>query len=166
MSRARPHHAHGASRSLVLLLLAIAALTPACQKAPRRGSWRIVPRDPQSALGKNSGSEDELRMAYGKENVVPGRVDLGAGLFSRGTILFPGDSLRHIEIVWEDSIQRRIPARVFLRGDHSVWKLPGDVTLGMSLEELERKNGRAFTLSGFGWDYEGVIISWSGGILD
>src|ERR1051325_9681450 len=121
------------ARTSVLSLLLLAVLLPACQTSPPRGSWRIVPRDPSGALGKNSGSEEELRKAYGKENVVSGSVDLGEGTFTPGTILFPGGSVRRVAVVWEDPVQHRIPARVFLRGDRSLWKLPGDVTLGMSL---------------------------------
>src|SRR5437868_3186400 len=157
---------HARAHVIRTVLLTAAILWPACQRAPARGAWRIVPRDASTALGKSSGSEEELRNAYGKGNVVPGRVDLGGGQLSQGTILFPGDSLRRVGIVWEDSIQRRIPARVVLRGERSLWKLPGEVTLGMDLEELEQRNRRPFTLSGFGWSYEGAVISWSGGSLD
>ncbi|HZI89327.1 MAG TPA: hypothetical protein VFD83_02630 [Candidatus Polarisedimenticolia bacterium] len=149
----------------VALLLLLTFVT-ACGKAPAPGEWRVVPRDASSALGKNSASEAELRTAYGDKNVTRGRVVLGEGFATEGTILFPGDTLRQIEVVWEDSTHQAIPARVFLRGDRSLWKLPRDVTLGMTLAELERRNGRPFTLSGFGWDYEGAVVSWAGGILD
>lgn len=44
--------------------------------------------------------------------------------------------------------------------------LPRDVSLGSSLGQLERINGRPFRLAGFGWDYAGVVTSWEGGALD
>ena len=150
---------------LALLVLA-AAILSGCGNGTPRGAWRIVPGDPQSALGKGSASESDLRRSYGDRNVAPGRVALGEGYASEGSVLFPEDSTRRVEVVWEDSLHRAIPSRVFLRGDRSLWKLPGDVTLGLSLADLERMNGRPFTLSGFGWDYEGVVISWAGGLLD
>src|SRR3954465_9449290 len=115
MIRARRHVA-----PLLAILLALPILIPACQKAPPRGAWRIVPRDASTALGKNSGSEEELRKAYGRENVTEGPIDRGGGRFSPGTILFPGDPLRRIEVVWQDSLHHMIPARVFLRGERSM----------------------------------------------
>jgi hypothetical protein len=40
------------------------------------------------------------------------------------------------------------------------------ISLGTNLQELERLNGRPFTLAGFGWDYAGVITDSKGGTLD
>jgi hypothetical protein len=155
-------------RSLTCLaLLALGAgLSLSCGPGPERAAWRIVPRDADNALGKRSTSESDLRSSYGASHVKPTRIELGEGESAEGTVLFPEDSLRRVEIVWQEPVGRRIPARVVLRGSRSVWKLPGDVTLGMTLAELERRNGRPFALSGFGWDYEGVVTSWSGGVLD
>jgi hypothetical protein len=42
----------------------------------------------------------------------------------------------------------------------------GGISLGTTLQELERLNGRPFKLAGFGWDYSGVVIDWAGGSLD
>ena len=39
------------------------------------------------------------------------------------------------------------------------------MTLGTRLGRLTQLNGRPFTLSGFGWDYAGTVISWNGGRL-
>jgi hypothetical protein len=151
--------------TLPAFLLLAASLLPGCNKVPG-GTWLIRPRDSGNVLGKNTGAESDLVKTYGQKNVATGRIELGEGEATTGTILFPGDPLRRLSIVWEDSLHRANPARIILRGSRSLWKLPGDVTLGMSLAELERRNGKPITLSGFGWDYEGVVISWSGGSLD
>jgi hypothetical protein len=37
--------------------------------------------------------------------------------------------------------------------------------MGTTLKDLERLNGRAFTLAGFAWDREGMVTSWEGGKL-
>jgi hypothetical protein len=39
------------------------------------------------------------------------------------------------------------------------------VSLGTSLRDLERTNGRPFVLTGFGWDYGGGVVDWRGGAL-
>jgi hypothetical protein len=81
-------------------------------------------------------------------------------------VLYPSDSLRRAEILWQDTVARRRPTRVILRGSRSQWQVGPGISLGSSLEELERLNGRPFTLAGFGWDYAGVITDWKGGALD
>ena len=37
---------------------------------------------------------------------------------------------------------------------------------GAGIPEIERANGKPFTLAGFHWDYEGTVTSWEGGALD
>jgi hypothetical protein len=94
------------------------------------------------------------------------RIELGEGETTPGTVLFPEDSLRHAEIVWQDTVSRSRPARLILRGSRSAWTVGPGISLGTSLQELERMNGRPFTLAGFGWDYAGVVTQWGGGALD
>jgi hypothetical protein len=105
-------------------------------------------------------------MAYGPPNVRQAQIQLGEGETAPGTVLFPDDSLKRIEILWQDVPRRRFPSRAILRGSKSVWKLPRGISLGTSLRELEGMNGSPFTLAGFAWDYEGVVFSWAGGALD
>jgi hypothetical protein len=102
---------------------------------------------------------------YGSENVKQERIDIGEGETVPGTVLFPGDSTRRLEIIWSDSTGRRLPQRLILRGDSTRWSVAEGITLGTTLEELERLNGRPFTLAGFGWDYSGVVTDWRGGRL-
>jgi hypothetical protein len=45
-----------------------------------------------------------------------------------------------------------------------VWHLGNGLSLGSSLDQLERWNGRPFTFSGFDWDYGGNC-SFEGGRL-
>jgi hypothetical protein len=110
-------------------------------------------------------SEEELRQHYGPAAVESTRIDIGEGETAAGTVLYPADSLRRAEIVWQDSVNRRRPARLILRGERTQWKLNRGISLGTNLQELERLNGRPFTLAGFGWDYAGVITDWKGGAL-
>jgi hypothetical protein len=94
------------------------------------------------------------------------RIELGEGETAPGTVLYPGDSLRRIEIIWRDTVAQQGPARIVLRGGQSRWQVGRGISLGTSLQDLERLNGRPFTLAGFGWDYAGVVTSWNGGSLD
>lgn len=138
-----------------------AALAASVPAAPPE--WRIVP-------GRSAGpvtadiSEADLRKHYG-EGVEAARIQIGEGETMPGAVLFGGDSLRRAEIIWRDTVSRRRPARFILRGSKSQWRTDEGISLGTTLHELERLNGGAFTLAGFGWDYGGVITDWAGGAL-
>jgi hypothetical protein len=127
--------------------------------------WRIVPGRSTSPVTVET-SEADLRQRYGSASVESTRIQIGEGETMAGTVIYPGDSLRRAEIVWQDSLNRRRPARVILRGSQSRWQVNHGISLGTSLEELERLNGRPFTLAGFGWDYAGIVTDWKGGSLD
>lgn len=126
--------------------------------------WQIVPG--RAGPVTRESSEAELRQRYGPSVVESTRIDIGEGETAAGTVLYPADSLRRAEIVWQDSVHRRRPARLILRGERTLWKLDRGISLGTNLQELERLNGWPFTLAGFGWDYAGVITDWKGGALD
>jgi hypothetical protein len=127
--------------------------------------WMIVPDRSVGPLTRES-SEAQLKQRYGPEMVSSSRIQIGEGETMAGTVLFPGDSLRTAEIIWADSVGRRSPSRFILRGSRSVWQTAGGISLGTTLQELERLNGRPFMLAGFGWDYGGVVTDWAGGALD
>jgi hypothetical protein len=135
------------------------------QDTPAASNWQIVPGRSVGVLTRTS-SQADLQQHYGKAAVTPTRVELGEGETTPGTVLFPTNSLRRLEIVWHDTVSRSRPARVVLRGSRSEWTVGPGISLGTSLQDLERLNGRPFTLAGFGWDYAGVITDWKGGALD
>jgi hypothetical protein len=91
---------------------------------------------------------------------------LGEGEYETGTVIFPSDPLRAIEILWKDVRRKRFPKLIQLTGERSIWKTQDGISLGTRLKELERINGKPFVLTGFGWDYEGTIVSWAGGKLE
>jgi len=46
-----------------------------------------------------------------------------------------------VEIIWKDTVARAQPARLAWRGSKRRWQLPGGISLGSSLREIEG-NGR------------------------
>ena len=143
-----------------------ASADPAARPGRDSGAddWRLTPGQ-TGPMGSQT-SEAELRRRYGTAAVDSIRVELGEGETAPGTVLYPADSLRRLEIIWRDTLARRQPTRLILRGPRSVWQVGPGISLGTSLSDLERLNGRPFTLAGFGWDYAGVITDWRGGALD
>lgn len=104
---------------------------------------------------------------FGAANVKDDSLSGGEGEMVAGTVLFPTDSLRRVEIFWDDSAPAHTRISMLrVNGSHSLWTVAPGVTLGTSLVDLETVNHGAFTLSGFGWDYGGTVTSWRGGSLD
>jgi hypothetical protein len=111
-------------------------------------------------------SAASLAERFGPDRISPARIDVGEGTFEEGSILLPDQPADALEIIWKDPVRRRNPASVRLHGDASAWRTAQGITLGTDLASLESMNGRPFTLMGFGWDYGGTVVSWSGGRLE
>jgi hypothetical protein len=128
-------------------------------------SWQLDPLGIEGSITAQT-TEKDLIDVYGSSNVEPIDVQLGEGETEPGTVLFPNDPMKRIEIMWKDKSKKAFPKRVQLTGDKSYWKTIHSISLGTTLKELEKVNKRAFTLAGFGWDYSGTIHSWEGGKLE
>jgi hypothetical protein len=150
----------GLRPSAMLSVLALGAL--ACADVSREQPL-ILACD--SAFDSTIGAEP-LAQRYGAGNVSTEAVSLGEGFVSTGTVLFPTDSTRRVEIAWKDTAGQHMPLFVRIRGDSSAWETPQGLTLGLSLLDVERLNGRPFQLFGFAFDGSGFVSSWSGGTLD
>lgn len=162
------------TRAFVLMVLVAALLAGCGGSEPTPGTsfppsaaedWTIIPGVRAGGLSRSS-SEADLARAYGAANLSDSAIALGEGETSPGTLLFPDDPQRRIEILWVDPVSRRAFRRLVLRGERSLWTLPQGVSLGTNLARLEELNGRPFRLAGFAWDYAGVVTSWEGGRLD
>ena len=108
-------------------------------------------------------SEESLLQSYGAGRLQRGWVPLANGDSAPGTVLFPEDSLRRLEIAWSDTARRRLPRLVRFSGARSDWMVGRGLTLGLTLREVERLNGGPFTMAGFEWAGEGLVMSWRGG---
>lgn len=102
---------------------------------------------------------------FGAGNVVYRKVEVEEGETAMRTIVFPRDPARRLEIEWLDETRRRTAILMVVR-EGSLWRTPEGLGPGGSLKEAVAANGRAFVLSGFGWDYEGTTLDFEGGRLD
>jgi len=126
--------------------------------------WLILADGKQGSINAHTTRQD-LVLAYGADNVVDQDLDVGEGEVEPGTLLFPSDPERSIEILWNDIQTKPEPSRLTIRGNKSRWKSLHDISLGTTLKQLERLNGRPFHMSGYGWDYSGTVLSWDKGTL-
>jgi hypothetical protein len=75
-----------------------------------------------------------------------------------GFILFDG-MVDEVRLSFDDEVEPS--GEIFQEG--SPWTSAADgVHIGISLEKLNKLNGRSFTFSGFECDYGGNVIDWKG----
>ena len=147
---------------LALAIIALFIVPPLTKAVP--DPWFIDPNGTAGALTKTT-SREALVNRYGDQNVKDMEVDIGEGETTPGTVLFPDDAKRRIDIIWKDPNKKVEIHFLTLHGKSSLWKTVHDISLGMSLKELERINRKPFTVLGYGWDYEGTVWSWEAGAL-
>lgn len=143
-----------AAAALVLLASSAFAQTTPPQEGPITCALPIAPED----------TERSLKQRYGKDAVVqdlPG----AEGEQYKGVVLFPKTTDRRIEVAFTDDKGKRASG-LTLRdtGRTSRWSV-GGVTIGSSLADVQKANGKPFLVSGFEWDYGGFVTDWKGGAL-
>jgi|KBSSwiStaDraftv2_1062776.scaffolds.fasta_scaffold529795_2 hypothetical protein len=148
---------------LFLLVLCPLEVLQAAPETQPSAAWRVEPCDSFGPIQGKTSLADLIRL-FGKDNVRETRIEGAEGETYPGAIVFPNDPLKKLKLIWKDDVKNAI-AEASVEGEKSVWKTAEGVTLGTTLRELNALNGRAFTVSGFGWDYGGRVLSWNGGAL-
>lgn len=110
-------------------------------------------------------TQESLAAVFGDANVVSAEVHVGEGHYKPGVVIF-GDVEDRVEVTWRDPSNRYSRSRARIGGDRSSWETPGGLRLGLDLRSVEAINGRPFQVTGFGWDYQGTVLSWEGGRLE
>lgn len=108
---------------------------------------------------------EALRKGFGDTQVRIGNVPGAEGETFRGVILFPDDSTRRAYLYFQDeqALRGLSLMRVF---DHDTrWRLDNGIAMGMTLDELAKRNGRPIEYTGLGWDYGGTVTDLHDGAL-
>ena len=130
-----------------------------------------IPRiiEPGARLGPVTGmsSLENLRGALGPRSVSLELVlsDDGKSRVS-GAVIYPTDSHKRIELAWADTVGKTRPRWARVRNAASWWHTPAGVRIGTTLVELEKLNGRAFTVQSFrAGERRSAVRSWNKGNL-
>lgn len=110
-------------------------------------------------------SHAKLAAAFGAKNVVFKEVDGAEGSKEKASVIFGEDLTRRIVVYWQDELKRAKPSFISVHAP-SLWIGPGGVGNGMQIAEVEKLNGKAFKVAGFGWDGGGFIRDLDGKLKD
>jgi hypothetical protein len=120
-------------------------------------------------------TEDMLKSKYGPDNVVHRDVGGPEGTELFATVVNEKTPGQTFTVVWADDAKRANPQSIIVgaQWDDETGKMKGapvfsteeGLKAGMTIEEVEKINGKPFKLSGFGWDYGGTPQSFEGGRL-
>ena len=128
------------------------------QKVLTDTQWLLKPGVSAGPITAKSTLAD-LQKAFGAKNVKAGEIPGPEGTTLEGAVIFPLDTHRQVEVIWQET--RQLPESVRISGRKTLWHTAEGVTLGTKLSELEKLNGAPITITGFGWDYGGTVIGWS-----
>jgi hypothetical protein len=139
--------------------------TPAPKK-PAAAAAVAAPALTVACSGPFAKDSSHLKLAikYDSRNITFGEVDGPEGSKIPGSILFPNDPKRRLEVIWAKDAGRSETSVIAINGK-SQWSAPKGMKLGLPLAALEKANGRPFKLSGFDADGSTGVAGWEGGAL-
>jgi hypothetical protein len=141
----------------------VEALNDGRQKAG--GDFLLVPGERIGPLYGEHSLENDLVQTFGAQNVKRQDIYLGEGNAAPGFVIF-GDTRNAVEVHYDTSIVKDRPALLRISEEGTDWESKHGITVGTTLEELVRINGKPITFWGFGWDYGGAVSNWNGGKID
>ena len=112
----------------------------------------------------------EIEEKFGKENLKKDSTILDPeGKPLKVSVLYP-NTPEAVILHWDQKqIYSKLHSAVIScdsAGYKGKWHSKMGLQPGASLSNIVGLNGKDFTISGFGWDYSGHIVSWEGGKLD
>jgi hypothetical protein len=139
-------------RASVILVACCASLAGAPAFADEIDCEAVFTRD---------ATHETIAASFGADNVKIDDIPGAEGEVLTGTIVYPDDPNRRLQVAWQDEAMRD---PIVMVTERSGWRV-GGVKIGLSLAELEALNGGPFELLGFDWDYGGGVVDWRGGRL-
>jgi len=127
------------------------------------------PADNTIVLGKRVGlikpgmTSTDIERAYGKKNLKLQKLPGAEGEEIEGAKLF-AETDRELEIIW-DPEKEKTKVVLDIRVVGKAWKFENGLKSGVTVEEVEKINGKPFQIAGFSWDYGGYA-NFKGGKLD
>ncbi|MEQ8702970.1 MAG: hypothetical protein RIC19_03575 [Phaeodactylibacter sp.] len=132
-----------------------------------RLDYTILPGERVGLVDLKQATEADVLQAYG-DLAQKDSVYLGEGIFEQGVVLFKNTPENRVYLYWDPFMGTDRPSFVSIYGENrqTDWKTDDGISIGTSMEEVQRLNGKPFDIYGFGWDYGGYVNNWNGGQLE
>jgi hypothetical protein len=124
-------------------------------------AWEIIPTVCVGSVTARL-TESDLTAIFGKETIKNEEIHLAETEYTYGTRVFADDEDKALNIVWTNRAHEQI-AKVLVLGKK--WRTKSGIGIGTKLTEIEKINGKPFTMVGFRFDGEGSITGWNDGAL-
>ena len=147
-------------RFLILFLASFATIVSAGEFDPADNTIVLGNR---VGLIKPGMTSTDIERAYGKKNLKLQKLPGAEGEEIEGAKLF-AETDRELEIIW-DPEKEKTKVVFDIRVVGKAWKFENGLKSGMTVEEVEKINGKPFQIAGFSWDYGGYA-NFKGGKLD
>jgi hypothetical protein len=79
----------------------------------------------------------------------------------QASVLFKG-SAKELLLVWNKENTSLLKS-ILVQKTNAPWYVGEGIGMGSSLKAVEKANGKAFSISGFHWEFGGHVVSWEGG---
>ena len=111
---------------------------------------------------KNIFTLKNLIRVFGKENIIEKiAYNENGEEFGKRYVLFEGT----VDVVSITFVNHGMDNFITFSEKQAKWKLPYNLVIGMSLNDVVNLNARNFYIYGFEWDYSGRVTSWNKGKL-
>jgi hypothetical protein len=110
-------------------------------------------------------SHARLITEFGERNVTFRDVEGTEGIKQKATVVFDDDPTRRLIIYWDDMKARTKPNKIVIPAP-STWLGPNGIRNGLPVKDLEKINGGAFTIKGFGGIGSGGVSGLKGKFAD
>jgi hypothetical protein len=110
-------------------------------------------------------SHQALESTFKEQNVTFTEIEGGqGGTKLLGSVLYPNDPKRRLEVFWQDESQRANVRLIAING-RSGWRGPKGLHLGLTIAAVQKINGKPFTLSAIDQDGATTVTDWQEGAL-
>jgi hypothetical protein len=113
-------------------------------------------------------TENSLLQSLGPD-AVKEEVNIGEGMTQPGLVIYKNDPRRRLDVVWNNESPAH-PQSVFICPDMPAapcrWHTSSGIGVGVTLKELESRNGKLFQMVVWGSDVGGNLVSFEGGKLE
>ncbi|HFB99196.1 MAG TPA: hypothetical protein ENJ53_00185 [Phaeodactylibacter sp.] len=137
---------------------------PSGNKPEKTDNWLVVPGKHVGRIQAGFSGADIYKM-FGKDNVMETEIGLGEGETKKGLLIFP-KTKNELQVLFEGDGKFDKIKNIKIKGEGSLWKTNDGITIGTTLEDLVKINGKDFMFAGFEWDYAGVVTDWNLGKID